>query len=162
MKFKIAILGSTGSIGDHTLDIIRKDRKNFEVVLLTANKNYKKLIKQAKEFKVKNILIYNDKYYELLKKKIKSKKINIFSRKTKLNEILKKNNIRTYKTNTNFILMKFEKNKSQNIHKKLLSKGLVLRDLSSIKRLKNCLRFTIGLKDDNNQVIEEIVKLNNY
>jgi 1-deoxy-D-xylulose-5-phosphate reductoisomerase len=90
MKFKIAILGSTGSIGDHTLDIIRKDRKNFEVVLLTANKNYKKLIKQAKEFKVKNILIYNDKYYELLKKKIKSKKINIFSRKTKLNEILKK------------------------------------------------------------------------
>ena len=87
MKFKIAILGSTGSIGDHTLDIIRKDRKNFEVVLLTANKNYKKLIKQAKDFKVKNILIYNDKYYEYLKEKFKNKKINIFSRKNKLSEI---------------------------------------------------------------------------
>ena len=90
MKIKIAILGSTGSIGNNTLDIIRKNRKSFEIVLLTANKNYKKLIKQAKEFKVKNILIYNDKYYEFLKKKIKSKKINIFSRKTKFNKILKK------------------------------------------------------------------------
>jgi len=90
MKIKIVILGSTGSIGKNTLDIVRKNKKNLKVVLLTANKNYKKLIKQAKEFKVKNILIYNDKYYELLKKKIKSKKINIFSRKTKLNEILKK------------------------------------------------------------------------
>ena len=90
MKFKIAILGSTGSIGDHTLDIIRKDRKNFEVVLLTANKNYKKLIKQAKDFKVKNILIYNDKYYEYLKEKFKNKKINIFSGKNKLNEIFNK------------------------------------------------------------------------
>ena len=90
MKFKIAILGSTGSIGDHTLDIIRKDRKNFEVVLLTANKNYKKLIKQAKDFKVRNILIYNDKYYEYLKQKLKYRKINIFSKKSKLREILNK------------------------------------------------------------------------
>ena len=84
MKFKIAILGSTGSIGNNTLDIIGKNRKNFEVVLLTANKNYKKLIKQAKDFKVKNILLYNDKYYEYLKEKFKNKKINIFSRKNKL------------------------------------------------------------------------------
>ena len=87
MKFKIAILGSTGSIGNNTLDIIGKNKKNFEVVLLTANKNYKKLIKQAKDFKVKNILIYNDKYYEYLKEKFKNKKINIFSRKNKLSEI---------------------------------------------------------------------------
>ena len=95
--------------------------------------------------------------------KIVEKWINeIITEKNRCEEILKRNNIRTYKTNTNFILMEFEKNKSQNIHKKLLNKGLVLRDLSSIERLKNCLRFTIGLKDDNNQVIEEIVKLNNY
>ena len=87
MKFKIAILGSTGSIGNNTLDIIGKNRKKFEVVLLTANKNYKKLIKQAKDFKVRNILIYNDKYYEYLKEKFKNKKINIFSRKNKLSEI---------------------------------------------------------------------------
>ena len=90
MKKKIVILGSTGSIGKYTLDIIKKDKKNFQIILLTANKNYKKLIKQAKEFKVKNILIYNDKYYESLKAKLKNKKINIFFGKTKLNKILKK------------------------------------------------------------------------
>ena len=79
MKKKIAILGSTGSIGKYTLDIIRKDKKNFQIILLTANRNYKKLIKQAKEFNVKNILIYNDKYYEFVKQKLKNKKINIFN-----------------------------------------------------------------------------------
>ena len=59
MKKKIAILGSTGSIGKFTLDIIRKDKKNFDVVLLSANNNYKKLIQQAKEFNAKNVLINN-------------------------------------------------------------------------------------------------------
>ena len=49
MKKKIAILGSTGSIGKNTLiKIIKKDKKNFEIVLLTANKNYKELIKTSK------------------------------------------------------------------------------------------------------------------
>ena len=59
MKKRIAILGSTGSIGKSTLDVIKKDKKNFEIVLLTANNNYKKLIKQAKEFKAKNVIINN-------------------------------------------------------------------------------------------------------
>ena len=45
---KIAILGSTGSIGQQTIDIIRKDKKNFKILLLTANKNHKLLIKQVK------------------------------------------------------------------------------------------------------------------
>ena len=87
MKKRIAILGSTGSIGKYTLDIIRKDKKNFQIILLTANRNYKQLIKQANEFKVKNILIYDDKYYDYTKEKLKHKKINIFSRKNKLSEI---------------------------------------------------------------------------
>ena len=39
MKKKIAILGSTGSIGKQTLEIIRKDKKNFKLVLITANIN---------------------------------------------------------------------------------------------------------------------------
>jgi 1-deoxy-D-xylulose-5-phosphate reductoisomerase len=63
MKRKIAILGSTGSIGKSTLDIIRKDKKNFDVILLTANNNYKKLIQQAKQFNAKNVLIKNHKFY---------------------------------------------------------------------------------------------------
>ena len=67
MKKKIAILGSTGSIGKSTLEVIKKDKKNFDVVLLSANNNYKKLIKQAKEFKSKNVLINNKLFYEKVK-----------------------------------------------------------------------------------------------
>ena len=68
MKTKIAILGSTGSIGKTLLDIIRKDCKNFEIILLTADKNYKLLLKQAIEFKVKNLIITNKKKFDLIKK----------------------------------------------------------------------------------------------
>ena len=56
MKKKIAILGSTGSIGKTLFEIIKKDKKNFEVILLTADKNYKEILKQAKILKVKNII----------------------------------------------------------------------------------------------------------
>ena len=47
MKNKIAILGSTGSIGFTTLKIIKKDKKNFEIKLLSTNDNAKKIFKQA-------------------------------------------------------------------------------------------------------------------
>ena len=56
MKKKIAIFGSTGSIGKSLVDIIKKDKKNYLITLLTANKNYKELIKQAKYFNVKNLI----------------------------------------------------------------------------------------------------------
>ena len=59
MKKKIAILGSTGSIGKTIIDITKKDKKNFQIVLLTADENYKELLKQAKFFKVNNIIITN-------------------------------------------------------------------------------------------------------
>ena len=51
MKKKIAILGSTGSIGENTLKIIRENKKNFEINLLSTNKNIAKIFKQAKEYK---------------------------------------------------------------------------------------------------------------
>ena len=70
MKKRIAILGSTGSIGKTLLNIILKDKKNFEIVLLTANKDYKTLFKQAKEFKVKNLILTNSNINKSLKKKI--------------------------------------------------------------------------------------------
>ena len=66
---KIIILGSTGSIGRQTLEILRKDKKNFDVVLLSTDKNIKLLLKQIKIFKVKNVVISNKKKYEILKKK---------------------------------------------------------------------------------------------
>ena len=75
MKKRIAVLGSTGSIGTSTLEVIKKDKKNFEVVLLTANNNYKKLIKQAKEFNAKNVLINNKKFYFKVKNSLKKTKV---------------------------------------------------------------------------------------
>ena len=41
MKTKIAILGSTGSIGKLTFDILKKDKNNFDIILLSANNNFK-------------------------------------------------------------------------------------------------------------------------
>tara|TARA_Y100000996_G_C22535729_1_gene648202 strand:+ start:559 stop:1725 length:1167 start_codon:yes stop_codon:yes gene_type:complete len=78
MKQTIAILGSTGSIGKSLLKIISKDRKNFEISLLTANENYKTLLLQAEKFKVKNLIITNKKYFLIAKSKNK-KKINIYN-----------------------------------------------------------------------------------
>ena len=76
MKKKIAILGSTGSIGKQTLKIIKKDKKNFDVVLLSTNKNTKLILEQAKEFNVKNIVIKNYESYLKFKKKIKHLKVH--------------------------------------------------------------------------------------
>ena len=87
MKKKIAILGSTGSIGKSTLDVIKKDKKNFDVILLSAKNNYKKLVKQAKEFKAKNILIKNENLYEKTKKLVNKKKIKVLSGDVPLKKI---------------------------------------------------------------------------
>ena len=76
---KIAILGSTGSIGKTTINILKKNKKNFNIILLTTNNNYLELLKQAKEFKVQNLVINNKKHYLNLKKKLKNKKINIYN-----------------------------------------------------------------------------------
>ena len=52
MKKKICILGSTGSIGKTTLEIISKNKKDFDVVLLSGNNNVKLLISQAKKLEI--------------------------------------------------------------------------------------------------------------
>ena len=89
MKMKIAILGSTGSIGKSTLDIIRKDKKNFDIVLLSANNNYKKLIEQAKEFKAKNVLINNELFYEKVKNSLKKNRTKVYSGNTSIKKIIR-------------------------------------------------------------------------
>ena len=89
MKKKIAILGSTGSIGKTLIELIRKDKKNFKVVLLTADKNYEKILTQAKIFDVKNLIITDRKSYLKLRKK-KIKNIRIFNNFDSFNNIFKK------------------------------------------------------------------------
>ena len=79
MKKKIAILGSTGSIGSSLLYIIKRDRTNFEIILLSANKSNKKLLSQAKLFNVKNLLISDKNIYSKISKLKKYEKINFFN-----------------------------------------------------------------------------------
>ena len=75
MKKKIAILGSTGSIGLTTLDIIYKNKKSFKIELLSTNRNIKKIKSQIKNFKVKNIIIHDKKIFD--KNKFYFEKLNI-------------------------------------------------------------------------------------
>ena len=88
MKKKIIILGSTGSIGTTLIDIIKKNQNKFEVKLLTANKNTKLLLKQAKLLKVKNIVITNDKEFKKVTFKNKNKELKIFNNFNFLDKIL--------------------------------------------------------------------------
>ena len=82
---KIAILGSTGSIGKQTIEIIRKNKKKFKIILLTANKNHNLLSRQIKEFNVKNVIVSDKKSYLILKKKFKN--INIINDLDKIDKI---------------------------------------------------------------------------
>ena len=87
---KIAILGSTGYIGKTLFNILLKEKKNSEVILLTAHKSHKILLKQAKALNVKNLILTNKKDYEILKEKTKNTNIRVFNNFKKLDKIFKK------------------------------------------------------------------------
>ena len=90
---KIAIFGSTGSIGKSLINIIKKDKQNFKIELLTANKNYKELIKQTNFFNIKNIIITDKKSFIITKKILKNRNINIYYNFNSLTKIFKNNKI---------------------------------------------------------------------
>jgi 1-deoxy-D-xylulose-5-phosphate reductoisomerase len=87
MRKKICILGSTGSIGVSTLEIISKDKKIFDVILLSGNSNFKLLISQAVKFKPKYIYSNNFFLTEKIKYFCKKNKIIIISDLNKLKKI---------------------------------------------------------------------------
>ena len=79
MKKKIIILGSTGSIGSSSLNVIKKNKRDFNIICLSTNKNYKKILKQSNIYKVKNIIINNEKTYHKVLKINKPKGVKIFN-----------------------------------------------------------------------------------
>ena len=92
MKKKIAILGSTGSIGENTLKIIEKDKKSFEISLLSTNKNINKIFKQAKKFKVKNLIITDLESFQKAQIKSKKSKLKVYNNFNNLDKIFRKKN----------------------------------------------------------------------
>jgi len=77
MKKNVSILGSTGSIGITSLKIFSKKNKLFKVNILAANKNYRLICKQIKEFKPEVFIVHDPKIFEKIKKKFKNNKVKI-------------------------------------------------------------------------------------
>ena len=76
-KKNIAILGSTGSIGTQTLDIIDRFPELFRAAVITANHNWQLLAKQAIKFKPKMVVIADSSAYAPLKEALKNEEIEI-------------------------------------------------------------------------------------
>ena len=93
MKKKIAILGSTGSIGQSLIKIISKNKNDFKIVLLTTNKNHIKLFDQAKKFNVKNLIITDKITFLKIKNNTVSKKFNLSNNFENLENIFKNKKI---------------------------------------------------------------------
>ncbi len=79
MKQKIAILGSTGSIGVQTLDIIRENSNLFEITTLTANYSWQKLVEQAIEFDVDSVVISCEEYYQQVLDALRDYPIKVYT-----------------------------------------------------------------------------------
>ena len=70
-------MGSTGSIGRQTLDIVRRRSDRFKVTSLVANNNWEELAAQAREFDVESVVIGNSDYYAPLKAALADSNIEV-------------------------------------------------------------------------------------
>jgi len=93
LKKRIAILGSTGSIGTQTLDIIRSFPDVFAAEVLTADSNAELLIKQALEFLPNAVVITNEKFYPQVKSVLEKEDIKVFAGQDSLEQIVESENI---------------------------------------------------------------------
>lgn len=87
IKKRIAIFGSTGSIGTQALEVIRANAGLFEVEILTAQTNDELLITQALEFRPNAVVIGDDTKYIKLKEALSSTDIKVFSGEAALEEV---------------------------------------------------------------------------
>ena len=90
---KIAILGSTGSIGTQALEVISENREAFSVETLTANNNADLLIKQAKIFKPNSVIIRNEEKYKLVNDALFSEGIKVYCGAKSIEDIVTSDSI---------------------------------------------------------------------
>lgn len=93
MKKKIAILGSTGSIGTQALQVIEEHSDLYEAYVLTANNRVDELIEQARKFKPEAVVIANDAKYNQLKKALADLPIKVYGGEEALCQIVTDDNI---------------------------------------------------------------------
>lgn len=93
MKRRIALLGSTGSIGTQALDVISNNKDLFEVVVLTANNNYELLIEQAQLFKPDTVVIANENHYDKVFSSLDHLDIKVYTGEASLQQIVEMESI---------------------------------------------------------------------
>lgn len=93
MKKRVAILGSTGSIGTQALDVIRNNPDSFEVEVLTAYNNVDLLAKQAKEFQPNTIVIANESKYNELVNELANLPVKIYAGNDAISQIVEMDTI---------------------------------------------------------------------
>lgn len=94
-KEKISILGSTGSIGVQTLDIVRRYPNRFQVTSLVAHSRWQELAEQARSFNVESVVIGDERYYTPLKEALKDTKIEVMAGSEAINHVA-----RSYRSDT--------------------------------------------------------------
>lgn len=87
IKKRIAILGSTGSIGTQALEVIREHGDQFEAEVLTARNNSALLIKQALEFNPNAVVIENEQHYPYVKEALSGTSVKVFAGQEALTSI---------------------------------------------------------------------------
>jgi 1-deoxy-D-xylulose-5-phosphate reductoisomerase len=92
-KKKIAILGSTGSIGTQALEVIEEHADKFEVEVLTSNNNADLLIEQALKFKPNTVVIANEAHYKKVEEALWENDIKVFSGTDSLAQIVEMESI---------------------------------------------------------------------
>src|SRR5680860_1854410 len=87
MKKRIAILGSTGSIGTQSLEVIEQNPEKFEVEVITANNNVDLLIQQAKKHQPNAVVIANKDKYKYVSEALKNEPIKVYAGNDALNQV---------------------------------------------------------------------------
>ncbi len=93
MKQRIALLGSTGSIGVQTLDIVRENPEQFEITALVANRNWEQLAAQAIEFDADCVVIGDEQYYTSLKEALAATDVKVYAGAKAMEEIAAASNV---------------------------------------------------------------------
>ena len=88
MKQRLALLGSTGSIGKQTLDIVRRRPDEFEITTLTAGSRWESLVEQALEFKPDSVVIANEQHYNAVKEALNKEPIKIYAGSDALSQVV--------------------------------------------------------------------------
>lgn len=93
MKQRIALLGSTGSIGVQTLDIVRENPEQFEITALVANRNWEQLTAQAIEFDADCVVIGDEQYYSPLKEALAATDVKVYAGAKAMEEVAAASNV---------------------------------------------------------------------